>query len=216
MNDSKSNDRSTPNGRYSEWSFVQDHDDEPPFYNGGGVHMGPIPPGLYWLGQAEILVTTGEQAAKNPTVGALTVASRSLGQANSTSPLHLSAISGDEPWHHQIWAIELGKRGYRLRNIGANAHLSLINREAVAELSTPGSSYCEWSISMIPKRNPTDIESFTISPVTDLNSSLATHFQSLFYKVQVKQIQWWHAFWHIEWRINAIRPEALKPLDLEL
>ncbi|KAG8921288.1 hypothetical protein FRC02_000327 [Tulasnella sp. 418] len=152
-------DYSAPTNQHMMWRFVRDPSDEPPSYH-INAFVGPIPSGLYWLGQAEIRTKAAGVAATHPSAGALTVNARFPLENQSTASLNLVPIS-DGPWPHQMWTIESGRRGYRLKNVGTNSYLTLHNREAVVEANSPGASPSEWCIKVFPKRNPGDIDSYT-------------------------------------------------------
>ncbi|KAG8921289.1 hypothetical protein FRC02_000328 [Tulasnella sp. 418] len=174
------NDQGSPTSEHRSWLFIEEPGDEPPLYRRNS-HIGPIPSGVYWLGQAEIRTTSVPNAAKLLSTGALTVTSQAL-QEQSATPLHLSPLQ-DRPWPHQVWMIESGMRGYSLKNLVTNTYLTLVDREVVTETLSPDSVPFEWSIREFSRRRPDDIQSYTLSPSTDLSCFLTINFDSAFNKV---------------------------------
>ncbi|KAG8953564.1 hypothetical protein FRC03_011729 [Tulasnella sp. 419] len=185
------------------WKFEWVEAEEPPLY-ARNIYIGPVPPGIYWLGQADENVGVAA-AAKAPSVAGLTVAARLPLQEGEAASLHLSPV-GNAPWPNQMWAVESGARGYRFRNLGTDTYLNYVNREPVAEPSSTGPSYSsEWCLKKPPSQAEGDLSAYIISPSADLNCLLAIMTNESFKKLGVKQPSFFQGPWsYMAWRFEPV------------
>ncbi|KAG8939806.1 hypothetical protein FRC03_006012 [Tulasnella sp. 419] len=130
-------------------------DIQPPSYR-NKPYVGPVPPGIYWFGQPYYDLTKPAERKgisswrKLPSVLALGVTSCLPPEDEQPANIHLLP-SGDGPWPHQIWEVESGRKGYRIRNLGINAYLSYVDSKLVFDNAVEGTtSVTEW----VPKRDP--------------------------------------------------------------
>ncbi|KAG8937155.1 hypothetical protein FRC02_003830 [Tulasnella sp. 418] len=160
-------------GNNQRWVFKKVDDIRPPSYNRKS-YIGPVPPGVYWFGQPYRKATKlpdvdNISLRKLPSVLALGVTSRLTPEDEEHADIHLVPIRNG-PWPHQIWAVESGRKGYRIRNLGINAYLSYVDSNLVFDNAVDGStSVTEW----VPKQDSatdiSDIFDAYIRPSFDYN-----------------------------------------------
>ncbi|KAG8948143.1 hypothetical protein FRC03_000820 [Tulasnella sp. 419] len=205
-----------PNQR---WTFHKITDDHPPSYT-KQIHIGPVPPGLYWLGQpSEAHKSADKQAippGQAPSTAALGATARIPLGDEDKAYAHLSAIAGG-PWLHQIWALEPGRRGYRLRNVGMDAYLNYIETEPVLESASVSSglfSVTEWSLAVYKGRSSKDLPDWLVRPCADHNVSIGVEKGYLFNKLQAKTLNTWieegrKGSVSFRWRFEAVHERLL-------
>ncbi|KAG8923341.1 hypothetical protein FRC02_011211 [Tulasnella sp. 418] len=118
------------------------------------AYVGQVPAGVYWLGQPH----EGGGAAKvgkAPSKAALSVAAFRPLKEDLTTTLHLSVAGVNGPGPNQIWAVEPGAHGYRLKNIGTNSYLNCVDRVLVMESALRGiAGVAEWVFKKNTSRDP--------------------------------------------------------------
>ncbi|KAG8918322.1 hypothetical protein FRC02_002460 [Tulasnella sp. 418] len=102
--------------------------------------------------------------ATSPSVAAITVAARFPLDIGHTTHIQLSGI-GDAPWPNQIWTLESGVHGYRLKNLASAAYLNYIDRKPVMESIVYVSYATEWVF--VPVEEQREYPAYHIKPVTD-------------------------------------------------
>ncbi|KAG8948141.1 hypothetical protein FRC03_000818 [Tulasnella sp. 419] len=204
-----------------QWTFVKLSDELPPPPFTKQVFIGPVPPGLYWLGQPyEAHQSYGKsipmgQAPSTSALGA--TACEGLEEGN-LARVHLSAV-GDVPWPHQIWALEPGRRGYRLRNVAINAYLNYLQSEPVLESISDGpASISEWSLARDSESSASDAVDWLIRPCADYNVILGITKGENFNKLLARTSQAWskkkkEGVMYRRWRFEPLEERALRILS---
>ncbi|KAG8909633.1 hypothetical protein FRC02_007654, partial [Tulasnella sp. 418] len=99
-------------------------DIQPPSYSRKS-HLGPVPAGIYTFRAVTARLPLDDD-----------------GNANT----HLEPI-GNGPWPHQIWSLESGRRGHRIKNLGIGAYMSYVDSKILLENMEEGSSsVTEWGL----------------------------------------------------------------------
>ncbi|KAG8954518.1 hypothetical protein FRC03_011470, partial [Tulasnella sp. 419] len=195
-----------------QWIFNKIADDHPPSYT-RQIYLGPVPAGIYWLGQpceapespdGKIVLPT-----QAPSTAALGASARLPLSDTGKSYAHLSAIT-DGPWLHQIWVLEPGRHGYRFRNVALNAYLNYIKAEPVLESSSSGSlSITEWSLA----KNK-DLPDWLVRPSADHNIIIGISKGDSFNKLRAKTFAAWmeekkKGLVYIGWRFEPVEEKFL-------
>ncbi|KAG8914099.1 hypothetical protein FRC02_005113, partial [Tulasnella sp. 418] len=166
-----------------QWTFERINDDHLPLRN-KQIYIGPVPPGLYWLGQPgeahEYAHWRNIPPDGVPSIAALGATARlPLGDENQAYA-HLAPVA-DGPWLHQIWALEPGRHGYRLRNVALNAYLNYVDSEPVLESTVSGFlSVTEWSLAKDKESDPKDRRDYLVRPSADRNVAIGVKKGDLF------------------------------------
>jgi len=179
---------------------------EPPL----ATYSGPLRPGKYWLGQPD--EQTWPKAREAPSTAALSANTRYPLRGDSTASTHLSAI-GNGPWPNQIWTLESGHRGYRLRNEATESCLNYVNGAPVLEAYTTDTSLhsnTEWVLHTVAVNGPNDLPSFIVRPRANEGVWLGATKGGNFNKCHmVSQSSFFWGKWvYGEWRFEPV-PEDL-------
>ncbi|KAG8957240.1 hypothetical protein FRC03_010346 [Tulasnella sp. 419] len=147
-------------------------------------YIGKVPPGLYWLGQPQ--EESGiMRSRKALSVAALSVAAARPLKPDVAAPAHMFTIGVDGTFYNQIWEIEAGLHGYRLKNVGTKSYLNCLNRAPAAESVINGiAGVTEWIFRKDPTLDKNDILDFWIHPSTDHNMVLGVSKSDTLYQVQ--------------------------------
>ncbi|KAG8923942.1 hypothetical protein FRC02_010788 [Tulasnella sp. 418] len=125
-----------------QWTFQKIVDDQPSLLT-KQIFVGPVPPGLYWLGHPYITINAGESAP----MGALGVATRFPPKDDYKAFAYLMPIE-EHPLLHQVWVVECARHGYRLKSAAIDSYLNYYRREAIVESNLPDwQSASEWTLS---------------------------------------------------------------------
>ncbi|KAG8958615.1 hypothetical protein FRC03_008954, partial [Tulasnella sp. 419] len=147
-------------------------------------YIGPVPAGVYWLGHAD---EKEPNMSISPSVAAITVAARFPLDIGHTTHIQLSGI-GDAPWPNQIWELESGVHGYRLKNLGTASYLNYVDRRPVMESVAYGNSFAtEWAFVLVEEKRA--YPSYHIKPVSDLSVVLGCVQGESFNKMSVSSIE---------------------------
>ncbi|KAG8945099.1 hypothetical protein FRC03_001805 [Tulasnella sp. 419] len=128
--------------------------------------------------------------ATSPSVAAITVAARFPLDIGHTTHIQLSGI-GDAPWPNQIWTLESGVHGYRLKNLASAAYLNYIDRKPVMESIVYVSYATEWVF--VPVEEQREYPAYHIKPVTDSTVILGCVRGESFNKMCVSSIDNLHS-----------------------
>ncbi|KAG8957238.1 hypothetical protein FRC03_010344 [Tulasnella sp. 419] len=178
--------------------------------------FGRIPSGVYWLGQPHEAGGLS-QARKAPSIAALTVASLRTLEADQTTAAHLCATGLDYPWPNQIWVLEPGRHGYKLRNLGTESYLNYVNHEPVMDSAVLGDSgIAEWTVLRAYTENET--MAWYIRPSSDDDVILGVTKDDMFNQMRVKPLSDYtkrsESDWnYIEWRLEPVDESKLKEFD---
>ncbi|KAG8938574.1 hypothetical protein FRC03_007102 [Tulasnella sp. 419] len=176
-------------------------------------YIGPVPPGKYWIGQPS---ENGGPwvACKAPTTAALSAsAPESLVKGGTTIPVHLSAVGvGRVPLKTQVWSLECGIRGYRLKHVDSDTYLNLVNREPVLERGALGpSSSTEWELERVYGNK---LPAYKIRPSVDLSLLMGVTKGDSFNRLRTKpliqfgfEMLW--AWVYLEWRLEPVEMSTL-------
>ncbi|KAG8912604.1 hypothetical protein FRC02_005920, partial [Tulasnella sp. 418] len=199
------------------WHFeeIPDEDEDPPSYL-SSTYIGPLPPRAYWIGQPDGN-NSAEVAAKAASAAGITVSARLPLAERETAPIHLDAV-WKAPWPNQIWILEPGTHGYRLKNLGTNTYLTYLESEPVVQQCSSGvTSSSEWRITRVKKvfKNNVGVRiSYTISPLADVNYVLTSLlYTSTFNKIGVSPSEqgiFSKTVGYKEWRFESIDEEWMQ------
>ncbi|KAG8923343.1 hypothetical protein FRC02_011213 [Tulasnella sp. 418] len=196
------------------WFFEKIVDDKPPSYT-KQVYIGPLPAGAYWLGQPH--EGGGPSTAiKARSSAALTAAARFPLNEDSTAPAHLSAIPVDGLWPNQIWIVEPGVRGYRLKNQATQSYLNCVNCEPLLESNAHGIlAFAEWSMKKKEIGDSSEVPDWWIRPSSDHNVVLGVSKGDMFNKVRVKPLREYDQEGKTNWVYTRWRFEPMDERLLE-
>ncbi|KAG8920078.1 hypothetical protein FRC02_001176 [Tulasnella sp. 418] len=195
-------------GRYNQqWMFERVMDEQPPSYN-GEFYLGAIPAGIYLLGQPE------EESKKAQSKAALSVAATRPVQPKVAASTHLSIIGIDGPFPNQIWDVEAGLHGYRLKNIATKSYLNCVNRTLVAEsLSNGPAGATEWIFGTDLSTSQNDVVDFRIHPSIDHTLILGVSMTGIFHHARVKPLAEYLNELKTnftQWRLEAVEESSLE------
>ncbi|KAG8953563.1 hypothetical protein FRC03_011728 [Tulasnella sp. 419] len=178
-------------------------DDPPPSY-GRQSYVGPVPPGIYWIGQPSENGGPGV-AGKAPTTSGLSASTTTPLTEGKVIPVHLSAAE-DGPLQSQIWSFECGTRGYRIRHLDTNTYLHLVNREPVLEYtgSIGQVAFTEWQLE---RKHGDILPAYHIRPLVDLGLLIGVTKGDTFNRLRAKGLLQfgWEMVWswvYLEWRLE--------------
>ncbi|KAG8941338.1 hypothetical protein FRC03_004636 [Tulasnella sp. 419] len=198
------------------WGLERVMDEKPPSYH-GQAYIGAVPAGIYWLGQPQLEEERSLRRSRTaPSTAALSVAATRPLMPDIAAPAYLYPIGVDGPFSNQIWEIEAGMHGYRLKNIATKSYLNCVNRVLVAEPLIHGpAGATEWIFRKDPTLSRNDILDFWIHPSIDHALIMGVGINGIVHQARVKSLDEYQNELQInftQWRLEAVEESSLADL----
>ncbi|KAG8954519.1 hypothetical protein FRC03_011471 [Tulasnella sp. 419] len=179
----------------------------------GPTYVGVIPAGIYWLGQPQEAIGSCRDRNAQSKAGLSVAAARPLASYRTASA-HLFTIGADGPFSNQIWEIEAGINGYRLKNMGTKSYLNCLNRALVAEPPSDGyAGVTEWIFRQDTTLDHNGITDFWIHPSTDHTLILGVSKSDMLHQACVKPLNEYQNEVNTnftQWRFEAVEEGSLE------